>query len=214
MLPTPIHLVIADEQQIFVESLKAFFANIPYIRVVGQANNYQHLNKLLHSTKPHLLITDVKRDGKTDLSALKNIRKHHPNQQVLVMSLLTEDNTIVKLVQMGISGHVSKKDSVSNLMSAIRSIMNQGTFFDQNTTQIIMARMNKRPRPYQNSSLTNREKEITVLIAEGFNSNQIANKLSLSQYTIETHRKNIFLKAGVSNVAKLVRYAIREQLID
>jgi len=74
--------------------------------------------------------------------------------------------------------------------------------------------LNKRPQKCASTPLTNREKEITVLIAEGLNSNQIAHKLSLSHYTIETHRKNIFLKAGVSNVAKLVRYALKEQLIE
>jgi DNA-binding NarL/FixJ family response regulator len=147
------------------------------------------------------------------VEAAEKIKTRYPNIKIIALTMHNEEGFVRKLVEHGVSGYVLKNAGREELMAAIEKVNSGNSFFSPEVMQTMMDSVNKpKPKKSDDLPLSIREKQIISLICKEYTTNDIAEKLKLSPLTIETHRKNIFLKLGVKNIAGLVRFAIKHGL--
>jgi DNA-binding NarL/FixJ family response regulator len=149
------------------------------------------------------------------LEATQAIHKSFPGTRVLVLTQYESKEYIISLLQAGAAGYILKLAPIEELLEAIRAVHTQGAFLTPELLQTVMNRVTESspPEPVSRSILTEREREIVCLIAEGLTGNEIAERLCISRKTVVTHRANIMEKLGVHNTAELIRHAIRERIV-
>jgi DNA-binding NarL/FixJ family response regulator len=183
------------------------------IEILGTAGSGEELLQLLKSNTPDIVITDLQMTGMSGVEAAEKIKTRYPNIKIIALTMHNEEGFVRKLVEHGVSGYVLKNAGREELMAAIEKVNSGNSFFSPEVMQTMMDSVNKpKPKKSDDLPLSIREKQIISLICKEYTTNDIAEKLKLSPLTIETHRKNIFLKLGVKNIAGLVRFAIKHGL--
>jgi two-component system nitrate/nitrite response regulator NarL len=208
-------IIIADDHQIVIDGIKSLLQSEVEIQIIGEAQNGKVLLESEHLTEADLVLMDLGMPELNGLEASKALRIAHPNIKILVLTTYADQRSIKDMVKIGVDGYVLKDSGKANFLEAISTIMAGEKHYDKRVTDVLMNSFNpKKSQSTTPTPLTEREKDVIRLIAEGLSTNEIANKLFLSAFTIETHRKNIFTKLGFNKVASLVRYAIEEGLVD
>ncbi|MEZ4852271.1 MAG: response regulator transcription factor [Bacteroidia bacterium] len=202
---TPIHLIIADDHKIFRQSLSLLLEQEPHLKVIGEANNGEELKSLVGVKIPDLVLMDIEMPHTDGLAATKWLKSHYPKVRVLALTVHREFAFIQGMLKAGVDGYLLKDAGKEELLHAIEVLQKGEPYYDPSVTGQVMNSL--RPHSPSSSDLSEREIEIVQLIADQLTSKQIAKKLNLSPLTIETHRKNIFLKLGVQNAAGLVKLA-------
>jgi DNA-binding NarL/FixJ family response regulator len=158
---------------------------------------------------------DISMPGMNGLEATKEISRSFPNTRILVLTQHENKEYILPLLQAGASGYIFKRARSSELAEAIRSVFLEGAYLPADVAYAVVREIKNTGEPELRgqSLLTEREREIMVLIAEGLTSREIAEKLHLGVKTVETHRANILEKIGVRNTVELIKYAIRAGII-
>lgn len=213
MISSATKIIVVDDHQLFIDGLKAMMYREDNISIVGEALNGQILLNKLKKEVPDVVLMDIDMPVLNGFEASKIIKRQYPEVKILILSMNQEKKQITELIKIGIDGYASKNLGAQELKSAIKKILGGEAYYDKFTTELIINSYKKRPQS-NSKVLTNREKEVTALISDGLNSNEIANKLFLSPHTVEAHRKNIFSKLGVKNIANLVRYALQSGLVS
>ena len=210
-----ITVVMADDHQMFLDGMVTMLQRNRKIKILGTAQSGNSLLKLLEDVQPDIVVTDLQMEDLSGLEAIKIIRNRYPKIKVLALTMHNEAGFVRKLMEFGISGYILKNAGKQVLTGAIEKIADGGTYFSDAVMQTMMENL-KNPSTKKNKDfpLSKREKQIISLICKEYTTNEIAGELNLSPLTIETHRKNIFLKLKVKNIAGLVRFAIRNNLED
>lgn len=151
--------------------------------------------------------------SKSDLRYINQLRSAFPLQQILLISVMPRHDIGIKLLESGISAYVLKSCGYGDLLNALRKLTEGKHYFCSEITEHILS-SNRKKEQFEDIDLTDREKEILGMLVGGITNKQIAHRLNLSENTIKTHRKNIQVKFGVSNLIGMVRYACRTNLID
>jgi DNA-binding NarL/FixJ family response regulator len=149
------------------------------------------------------------------IEASRILKKEHPTIKILVLTMYAEQKHIKDMLKIGVDGYILKDSGKEEFLSATDALMNNETYFDKRVTAVIMNSF--QPQKKQQNTytpLTDREKEIVKLVAEGKSTAEIASLIHLSSLTVETHRKNIYTKLGMNKIAGLVKYALEEGLIE
>lgn len=208
-----IKVILADDHQMFLDGITTLLNRSRNIEILGTAGSGEELLQLLKSNNPDIVITDLQMTGMSGVEAAEKIKARYPNIKIIALTMHNEEGFVRKLVEQGISGYVLKNAGREELMAAIEKVKSGNSFFSSEVMQTMMDSMNKpTPKKSDDLPLSIREKQVISLICKEYTTNEIADKLKLSPLTIETHRKNIFLKLGIKNIAGLVRFAIKHGL--
>jgi DNA-binding NarL/FixJ family response regulator len=212
-MSTQIKVILADDHQMFLDGITTLLNRSRKIEILGTAGSGEELLQLLKSNTPDIVITDLQMTGMSGVEAAEKIKTRYPNIKIIALTMHNEEGFVRKLVEHGVSGYVLKNAGREELMAAIEKVNSGNSFFSPEVMQTMMDSVNKpKPKKSDDLPLSIREKQIISLICKEYTTNDIAERLKLSPLTIETHRKNIFLKLGVKNIAGLVRFAIKHGL--
>ncbi|QJX47194.1 response regulator transcription factor [Hymenobacter taeanensis] len=215
-----IRVLLVDDHSIVRNGIQALLAQEPDIEVVGQTDNGQSLLELLAHTPTDIVLMDVAMPVLDGFATMPLLQEQFPGVRVLVLSMLGHETDVYRMMQAGAAGYVMKNAESQEFVYAIRMVATGRPFMCTELGLSLLQRLVKRPNPdvipgtkRRPGNLTEREKEVLQLLAEGFTNAEIAEKLFTSKRTIETHRQNIIEKTQVKNTAALMRYAVSHGLI-
>jgi len=212
-----IKVFIVEDHEMYVEGLALLLKKQQDIDVAGTASNGATLLEKLPELEVDILLLDVHLPDINEEDLLKKIRAIKPSQKIIYLTLMRGTRYIHKLVRHNIQGYILKSAPFEELLGSIQEVYKGGTYFSkeidilsENDFRSTLTLEEKKVTEI----LSKREVEILVLICKEFSNAAIAERLFLSISTIETHRKNIIAKLGVNNTVGLVRFALKNKLID
>jgi two-component system response regulator NreC len=212
-----INLFIIEDHEMYMEGLALLLKKQPGINVAATAANGAMLLEKLPVTEADILLLDVHLPDINEEELIKKIRALKPAQKIIYLSLMRGTRYVHKLLRYNIQGYVLKNAPFEELLSTIHEVYNGGTHFSKDIDVLgdndFRATLTLEERK-AGDILSKREIEILTLICREFSNGEIAEKLFLSISTIETHRKNIIAKLGVNNTVGLVRFALKNKLIE
>ncbi len=215
----PLRILIADDHDLVRRGVKALLQSRADWQICGEANTGREAVLKAEELKPDIVILDISMPDLNGLDAARRIRKASASTEVLILSMHYSDQLIREIVDAGVRGYIVKSDSDRDLIIAVETLAKHQPFFTPLATEVILSNFNaggpvtKAPESIRDR-LTSREREIVQLLAEGKSSKEVASSLSLSVKTVETHRANIMRKLDLHNVSELVRYAVRNQIVE
>ncbi len=201
-----IRLIIADDHALFADGLSLLLQHLPEIELITTVSNGVDLLKQLSIHAIDLVLLDVSMPSMNGIEAAEKIRASYPLVRLLMVTMNDELPIIQALLKIGVNGILLKNSNKTELLLAIDEVMNGNTYYSQK----IMQQLSKTyiAPQYEAWQLTKREKEVLQLIYQGLSTSEMAEKLFVSSYTIETHRKNLFIKSGLNKSALLVKRAL------
>ncbi len=213
-----IRVVIADDHAVVREGIKMILGREPDIEIVGEAGNGREALELVAKTRPHVVVMDISMPEMGGVEATRRVKEAYPKVNVLALTMHEDESYVFQLLKAGASGYVLKRGAAQDLVQAIRSAARGEAFLYPSVARSVLADYLKRVEAGEDrhrfDGLTEREREILALIAEGLSNQEIAQKLYISIKTVQTHRTHIMEKLDLHNRAQLVRYAIRKGLIE
>lgn len=213
-------IFLVDDHAIVRDGIKALLANEPGLEVVGEAGNGQELLDRLPTTPTDVVLLDMNMPVLDGLATTLRLQAEHPKVRILVLSMLNHERYIGQLLDAGAHGYVLKSADKGEITSAIQAVAAGKQFLCSEVGLAMLRKVLAKEevideveikRPNQ---LTRRESEILQLLAEGFTTSEMAEKLFTSKRTIETHRQNILEKTHTKNTAALIKLAMTQGLLD
>ncbi len=216
---SPIRVLIADDHAVLRAGLRALLQTQEDLEVVGEAEDgYQALEQA-ERLSPDVLLLDVSMPRMGGLEVIRRLKERAPQIRILILSQHADLSYILKGIQEGADGYILKRSAADVLLEAVRSVHQGKPYIDPSlvTPELVEALITHREGREDASGappdlLTEREREILALVAEGMTNRQIAHYLGISVKTVEVHRSNIMRKLGLYSQAELVKYAIRHGL--
>jgi DNA-binding NarL/FixJ family response regulator len=214
-----LRILIADDHDLIRRGLKTLLETQPGWTVCAEAAKGPEAVAKSEEFRPDVVVIDVCMPELNGIEAARQIRKVSPRTEVLVLSVHHSERLIRDVLEAGARGFVVKSDSDFDLLRAIQALENHKPFFTSYATEMLLGRYgpegpSSTAREILEERLTSREREVVQLLAEGRTSKQIATLLNISAKTAETHRANIMRKLQFHSVGEIVRYAVRNQIID
>jgi DNA-binding NarL/FixJ family response regulator len=212
----PIKLLLADDHQMFLDGVKLIFSQNPDIEIIGEAQDGEELLYILRSHKPNILLLDVNMPKLDGLDVMEKIATHYKDLKVIIISTYNDYNLITKLKRLGIKGYLLKTASSEELLEAIEKVYQEGEYWHKDIEKVIEAKAEQEDKYdnfLQKFRLTTRELEVLKYVAQGKTTEEIADVMCLSTFTIETYRKTLLKKLGLKNIAGLTRFAIEHCII-
>jgi two-component system, NarL family, nitrate/nitrite response regulator NarL len=210
--PSKIRLLLVDDHPIVLDGIKSHLCAQPEFEVVGDASNGQDALRKAKLTLPDVILMDISMPHMNGLEAIGHIRKQVPNAKVLILTMHESKEYIAQVVRSGARGYMLKDSAPAELVSAIKAVHNGEVYFSPSVSKVLVQEMTDGTRRPANGAeqlpLTDREREVLSLIAEGLLNKQIADRLGIGVRTIETHRERIMRKLDIHTVAGLTKYAI------
>jgi DNA-binding NarL/FixJ family response regulator len=215
----PLRILIADDHDLVRRGVKALLESHEGWQICGEAKTGREAVTKAEELKPDIAILDISMPDLNGLEAARRIRKASTGTEVLILSIHYSDQLIRDIVDAGVRGYIVKSDSDRDLVIAVETLAKHQPFFTTHATEVILSDFNAGGRVTGvpeaiRDRLTSREREIVQMLAEGKSSKEIASSLSLSVKTVETHRANIMRKLDLHNVSELVRFAVRNQIVE
>ena len=214
----PMRILIADDHEVVREGVRAFIEHEPGWQVCGTATNGREAVDIARKLKPEVAVLDMTMPELDGLEALRQIKRASPNTEVVIFSAHHSEEVIEQLFEEGAKSYIQKSDAGRHLVAAIKSVAEHRPFFTPEISQILFAKFlsvdpAKKPGG-QEHTLTDRERDVVRLLAQGSSNKEVATALGISIRTAETHRAALMRKLGLGSLAALVRYAIRNNIID
>ena len=208
-----IRVFIADDHQMFIDGIKALLSDTTHIQIVGEANNGSQVLEKLKKIQPDILLMDI---GMPELNGIETttiICEKFSNIKVIALTMYDDRNRVLKMLKAGAKGYILKNTSKNELLAAIETLANGGTYYSPQL-EVNIGKEVSEIEMDPISKLTKREVEVIKLIVLSMTNKEIANLLSLSELTVNTHRKNAMQKLEVKNTAGLVKFAMDNNLND
>jgi DNA-binding NarL/FixJ family response regulator len=212
-----IRVLIADDHAIVRDGVRALLALSEDITVVGEAANGQQAIELARTLSPDVILMDIAMPGLGGLEATIEIRKDNPQAKILVLTQYEDREYIRRFLKAGVSGYVLKKTAGAELTTAIRAVSRGGLVLDPDVAREAMrdqagsATSGQAADPYE--ALTDREKQVLKLVAEGHSNKEVAELLDISVKTAMSHREHIMQKLDLHSRTDLIRFAIQQGVI-
>jgi len=213
-------ILIIDDHPLFREGLKTIIAHSTRHEVAGEAGTGRQGLKMTKDLKPDLALVDVSLPDQSGLELIRDILKLSPKTRVMIVSMHSKTDYIVKAFQAGALGYLVKESAAEMLLEGIDHVLKGDYFMDTSVSHQVVKKLVGLPAKEavatgtSYDALTPREQEVTVQLVEGLSTNQVADKLFISPKTVENHRSNIMRKLGLHSTIELVRYAAKLGLID
>jgi DNA-binding NarL/FixJ family response regulator len=210
-----VKILLADDHQIMRDGLRSLIAKQSDMEVVAEAENGRTAIKLTRKLRPDVIVMDINMPDLNGIDASRQIVTEFPDTKIIVFSMYTDHQFVAGALKAGVSGYLQKDSAFEELERAIRSVISDQTYLSPKIAGDVVEGYVKKlmaDESAEPASLTDREREVVQLYAEGHTTKQIADRLNLSVKTIETHRRHIMEKLNVSSIAELTKFAIREGL--
>jgi DNA-binding NarL/FixJ family response regulator len=212
-------ILIADDHELVRRGLRSTIAEREGWEVCGEAVTGREAIEIAHRTKPDIAILDFAMPDLNGLEAARRIREQLPNVEVLMLTMHETESLVREALAAGVRGFILKSDAGRLLADAIDSLLLQKPFFTGRVSQLILhGYLNPTDKPDASvavpTRLSPREREVVQLIAEGRSTKEVADRLGISPKTAETHRTNIMRKLNIHSVTELVRFAIRNKIVE
>lgn len=203
-------IFLTDDHVILLSGLIKILAMEEGIEVVGSATSLQETYDKLTRVTPDILVTDYNLPDGDGLALIRKVKRKYPSIKLIVLSQHDEAHLVQEVLKEGISGYLLKKDSHTELISAIKAATQGQVYLSSDINKLLIQGLHGLN---DQKLLTDREREVLSLIAEEYTNKQIAEELFISERTVETHRKNIFRKTQTHNLVGLIKYAYANNLI-
>ena len=213
-----IRVVAVDDHALVRQGIVGLLASQPDIEVVGQAGNARDGIDVIAATSPDVVLMDIAMPGRTGLDATREIRDRFPAVQVLIVTIHDREDYLFQALRAGAAGYVLKGAEVQDLLEAVRTVQRGEVYLFPSVTKKLVADYLRRSQAGEDRTtydgLSDREREVLGLIAQGLTTNEIAGTLFLSPHTVQSHRDHIMTKLGLHSKAALIKYAIARGLIE
>lgn len=213
-------VLIVDDHPLFREGLKTIIGCDAKYEIVGEAGNGRDAIRMTKEHRPDLVLLDVALPDQTGIEVTAEIKKVSAETTVMIVSMHSKVDYIVKAFQAGAKGYVVKDSAAERLLQGIDSVLRGEYFLDSAVSQQVVRKLMESPKEEARISdrgydtLTSREQEILVLLAQGLSAKEVAEKLFISPRTVENHRSSIMRKLDLHSNHELIRYAAKLGLID
>lgn len=211
-----LRILIADDHAILREGIKELLIKKPEFEVVGEAADGADAVHMANALKPDVVLLDISMPNLDGLAATREIKKKHPDIKILILTIHDSEEYIYQILKYGADGYVLKEAAYEELIMAIESVARGKKYLSPSISSDVIDRYVKSTGPSGTplDVLTQKEKEVLRLIAEGHTNREIAQKLFISVKTVEFHRLNLMKKLDIHNQASLIRFAIRLNLLE
>ena len=214
----PLRILVADDHDVMRLGIRELLRQREGWEICGEARTGKEAVAKTEQLKPDIAILDINMPELNGIEAARKIRSSFASTEVLIISFDYSDQLIREIVSAGARGFVVKGDSETDLVTAVEALSNHRSFFTSRATDVILGLVRGGGRGAEiqelvRNRLTPREREIVQLLAEGRSSKEVAESLTISVKTAETHRANIMRKLDLHSVTELVRYAVRNQIV-
>lgn len=211
-----IKVLVVDDHTIVRDGICALLALAGDIEVVGEAANGSDALKLVEQLKPDVVLMDIAMPIMGGLEASRRISREFPRTRVLVLTQYDNKEYVFPVIEAGATGFISKAAASSELASGIRSVYQGDSYLSPSVAKLLIEDYQRGGRLVGHDSydeLTNRERDILKLVAEGHTTQEIADMLAISHKTVEGHKSKLMAKLGIHNRTELVKYALRKGII-
>jgi len=210
-------IVIAEDHTILREGLRALLSSNPDFEVVGEAEDGREAIRGVEQLKPNLVLMDLSMPRMNGMDAIREIKRRSPHTKILVLTVHKSEEYILAALEAGANGYVSKDATQAELLTAIQGVLQGKSYLSPGISEkVIEGYLEGRKRIKSKSAwdtLTQREREILKLIAEGYSNKEIAGYLCISVKTVETHRASLMRKLDLHNVSALTAFAMEKGLV-
>jgi len=213
-----INLLIVDDHQMFIDGIKSLLRKEKNIKIVAEALNGKDALEILKTEDIDVAIIDISMPQMTGTELIKIIKNDFPHVKTLVLTMYNDKSIVREILNAEAEGYILKNTGKQELLDALFKIADNGTYYSSEVVSILMQNIHKdeveKDKDNLAQSLTERELEIIRLIGQEYSSAQIAETLFISQFTVDTHRKNILKKTQAKTLVGLIKFAIENNLMD
>lgn len=215
-MKTRIKLLLVDDHPVVRKGISACLARQEHLHIVGEAADGQEAVRKARELVPDIILMDLDMPQMNGLAVTELLRKEMPGIRVLILSMHSNTEYVMRIIQSGASGYVLKEAPAEELVRAIDSVNAGEAFFSPEVARVALNKYVRGAGPggAAAAQLTNREREVLIQIAEGLSNKEIANKLGVGVRTVETHRERIMRKLNIHSVAGLTKFAISKGLVS
>lgn len=211
-----IKIVVADDHQLFREGLVNLLESDDRIQVIGQAENGEIAIKKALELKPDILLTDIAMPNMNGMEATRNLKKQLPELKIIAVSMHSDRQFVKGMLTAGTDAYLLKNCTHQQLLDAVHSVYNGKKYLSEDITEMVISGYldGSGTNDDKYNQLSEREKEIFLLLAEGVSTREIGDKLFISVKTVGTHKQNILEKLELKNNSDIVKYALKKGLIQ
>ncbi len=207
-------VLLADDHTIVREGILSLLQEQPEVTVVGTAENGREAVEKARRTFPDVVVMDVAMPLLNGIEATRQLRRFLPQTKVIVLTMYADEEYVLRALQAGVRGYLLKKAAASELLQAIRTVERGDFYLSSDISHVIVERYLASNNPEEETiSLSDRERQILQLVAEGHTNRQIGTALGITQKTVDTHRTRLMAKLDIHDTPGLVRYAIRKGIV-
>jgi len=211
----PIRVILADDHTLVRAGIRRIIESQPGCVVVGEAADGNQAIETIRRVAADVLVLDLKMEGREGIDVLRVAKAELPALKVVVLTMHAGREYVSRAMEEGANGYLLKDSAVQDLAAAIDAVMSGRSYFSPAIQQQMAEILKGDPQPAHDlRSLTEREREVLILLARGLSTKEIASTLDIGGRTVETHRSNLMRKLGVRSVAVLTQVAIREGILD
>lgn len=210
-----LRIILADDHKIMREGLRTLLEKQDDFQIIAEAGDGRTTVNLVEEHKPDLVVMDTVMPDLNGIEATRQIIAKHPDVKIIALSMYSDKQFVMEMLKAGASGYLLKEGAFKELVYAIQSVVDGYIYLSPKINTVLLKECVLKPseiKPSVFSVLSNREREVLQLLAEGKPTKEIANALFVSVKTIETHRQQIMSKLNIHSIAGLTKYAIREGL--
>lgn len=200
-----ITVAIAEDHQALIDGIQSYLKYEDDIKIVGYANDGEALLGIVQKKSPSIVLCDIRMPKIDGIAVAEIIQKQYPETKVIAFTMFDQEEAVRQMLEAGVAGYILKNSPLQVVLEAIRAVGMGKTYFDKKI-HLPSAEKNK-----SKSVLSSREKEILGLISRGKTSHEIADQLFIGKSTVDTHRKNMVRKLGLSGPGELLRYAMEKK---
>src|SRR5437899_1730806 len=208
-----IEVLLVDDHKIMRDGIRAILSRGDEFRVVGEAENGADAVQFVKRVRPDLVLMDIGLPGLNGVETTAEILRHHPECKIIILSMYSDENSVVSAIRSGARAFILKKASDTDLLDALRMVARGGAYLSPQVSDRLLTRIQKgdlesKPAPSALETLSPREVQVLRMVAEGKTSKEIAVMLDLREQTVRSYRKTMMKKLGVNNVAGLTQLAL------
>ena len=206
-----ITIAIAEDHQSLIDGIELFLNQEPNFKIIGQANDGEHLLELVRKNQPHVVITDIRMPKIDGIEATRQLKTEFPNIKVIAFSMFDNSSAIQQMHAAGASGYILKNSSLQEIVTAINTVYEGNQYYDPNLDISMLSKTSLHQAKQNKSILSKSEMAILRLIAQNKTSSEIATQRFTAISTVEKHRKNMMRKLGLSGKGELLKYALERK---
>lgn len=211
-----IDIVITDDHKLFRKGISSLLEDFDFIDNIYEAGNGIELLRILEEaeTLPDLVLLDLQMPGMDGMEATQKIRDKYSDLKIIILTMQDDEQIILHMIQMGVNGYLMKSAEPDELEKALENVILKDFYFPDDISRLVYGSLSEKKSTRQKvTDLTNREIDILELICKEYTANEIAEELKIGRRTVDGYRKNLLEKTGSKNMAGLVVYAFKNEIV-